>query len=360
MAAAERSASPVRWLYLVFSLATTAAIFGYLLTHVSLREVLDLIRHADPRGVALFVALSLAMSVFRTWRYMVVLKLWGCRPGSAALFLVVLVRNFFSDLLPARIGTLIYIFLVRTRLGVPLGAATSSFALAFLFDMIALVPLILLAAWFAGAAGTLPPAGLIAGSAVLAAVTIGILYGLPWLFGRAGRILRHLRLLPERWREKTAAVLEDAGEDTLKAQRGGMYLRLLVLSILVRAAKYGSLYMFLYALLAPRGYGFAQLGVSRVFLGLCASEAAASTPVSGIAGFGAYEGTWAFVFELLGFPGDIAKLTSISHHLFTQVYGYSLGALALLVLLVPWFRTVGEGGDGGTASRPSVPTATAR
>lgn len=328
-------------LYVAFSLLVTVAIFAYLFTHVTLQDVIGLIRGADGSAVAMFVVLSVSMSVFRTWRYAVLLKLSGYRPGGVALFLVVLVRNFFSDLLPARIGTLIYIFLVTSRLGVPAGAAASSFALAFLFDMVALVPMILLAVWLAGAVGRVPVGALIGGSALLAVVTVVVLIFLPWLFRLGRAVWERLRFLPARWLERGAAMFAEAEADTERARRAGMYLRLLVLSLLVRVGKYGSLYFFLFALLRPLGYELPDLGVSRVFLGLCASEAAASTPVSGIAGFGAYEGTWAVVFELLGFPQDIAKLTSISHHLFTQVYGYALGALALVLLLLPWFRVSG-------------------
>ena len=72
-----------------------------------------------------------------------------------------------------------------------------------------------------------------------------------------------------------------------------------------------------------------------MLVGLVAAESSASLPVSGIAGFGAYEGVWAFTFEFLGFPEKIAQLTAISHHLFTQLYGYSIGALALMLLLLP-------------------------
>ncbi len=327
-----------RWIYLLFSLAVTAGIFTYLLTHVALADVVDLIRNVDRRIVMLFVFLSLSMSVFRTWRYQILLKLSGYRPGTPALFLVVLVRNFFSDLLPARIGSLIYIYLVTSRLGVPGGAATSSFALAFLFDLIALVPLIVLAAWFAGAVGHIPVAGLIGGGGLLALVTVTLLLILPRCFDLAKRWLHHLAFIPLRWREKGEAMLAEAGEDTCRAKDSGYYLRLLVLSVMVRATKYASLYTFLYALLKPLGYALKNMPPSRVFLGLCASEAAASTPVSGIAGFGAYEGTWAMVFTLLGFPEKIARLTSISHHLFTQIYGYLLGAVALVVLLLPLFK----------------------
>ncbi len=339
----KTNAQPI---YLFFSVLATAGIFAYLLTHVSLSEVLHLIRDADRRAVAMFVVLSLGMSIFRLWRYDVLLRLSGFRPGRVALFLVVLVRNFFSDLLPARLGSLIYIFLVTTRLGVHVGAATSSFALAFLFDMIALVPMIVLAVWFAGAAGRIPAGGLIAGSAFLAVVTVALIAVLPKCFTLAEAIWRRLRFLPAKWIEKGASVFREAEADTRRAREAGMYLRLLLLSMLVRVCKYGCLYAFLFALLHPRGYELADLSVSRVFLGLCASEAAASTPVSGIAGFGAYEGTWSTVFEALGFPADIAKLTSISHHLFTQVYGYSLGALALLLLLLPVFRVAGPAAAG--------------
>ena len=60
---------------------------------------------------------------------------------------------------------------------------------------------------------------------------------------------------------------------------------------------------------------------------------AASLPISGIAGFGAYEGAWAGVFILLGFPAAMAKATSLSHHLVTQLYGYLIGIASILTLL---------------------------
>ncbi|MBN1269061.1 MAG: flippase-like domain-containing protein, partial [Kiritimatiellae bacterium] len=223
-------------------------------------------------------------------------------------------------------------------LGVPFSAAASSFALAFLFDLIALAPMIAIAALAAGASTGLSAPVLVAGGIALAVVTGAILFALPHLFHLVAWFLDRLVTLTRgrfvRWKEAWAA----AEEDIRIARRSGIYFRMLVLSILVRVAKYGSLYVFLYALINPLGYGFPKLPVPRVFLGLCSAELAASLPISGIAGFGAYEGAWALVFQLLGFPADIAKLTSISHHLFTQVYGYSVGALALALLLLPVFK----------------------
>ena len=326
-------------IHLLFSLAVTAGIFAYLLTHVSIGAVLDLLRNVDRRAVAMFLVLSLGQSVFRLWRYHVILRLAGHNPGSFALFLVVLVRNLFSDLLPARMGTLVFIYLANSRLGVPFAAATSGFSLSFIFDLIALAPLLVLAAAGAGAVGNFSPTAMLLAGGVFTVAMVAVLFLLPQLFRGAGRLLAVLPVLPRRQRAAWAAAVGGVADEIRRAQSAGVYVRLLALSVLVRVAKYGPLYVFLYALLAPIGYTWAQLPVARVFLGLCAAELAASLPISGIAGFGVYEGAWALVFQMLGFPGKIAKLTSISHHLFTQVYGYGLGAAALLVLLLPFWKT---------------------
>lgn len=331
-----------RWarvLLVLVNLAITVAIFGYLFSHVRPGDVLDLLRNMDLRAVGMFVVLSLATSLFRLWRYRVLLRLSGYDPPPFPLFLIVLVRNAFSDLLPARLGTLIDVYFFTTRLRVPFAAAASCFSITFVFEILALAPLIVLAAFAAGAAGTMPAGGLLAGGAVLLAGTVAVVALMPWGFGLAARIAG--RVLPERWalRAKAAKMFDDIAGEVRRVQKAGLYGRVLALSVLLRLGKYGSLYVLLFAMLAPLGYTWAQLDLPRVFLGLCASELAASLPVSGIAGFGVYEGTWAAVFQLLGFPRDIAQTTSIAHHLFTQAYGYGLGCAALLAVLLPVFRS---------------------
>jgi hypothetical protein len=194
------------------------------------------------------------------------------------------------------------------------------------------------AALFVGTGTGLSAPALVAGGLILLAGTLVVLGALPRLVRVGAWLVGRLRFLGEQRVGAWTQAVREAEADIVLARRLGVYIRLVVLSVLIRLAKYGSLYVFLYALVEPIGYGFAELHPPRVFLGLCASELAASLPVSGIAGFGVYEGAWALVFRLLGFPGEFADLTAVSHHLFTQVYGYSLGALALLVLLLPVFR----------------------
>ncbi|HOW97263.1 MAG TPA: lysylphosphatidylglycerol synthase domain-containing protein [Kiritimatiellia bacterium] len=321
--------------YVIFSVLVTGGIFAWLFSHVSLAEVAGLLRGVDPRGVALFVLASLLMSVFRAWRYRIILRVSGPAPGTLPLFLAVIVRNTFSDLLPARLGSLVYIYVATARLGIPFGAASSSFALAFVFDMIALAPLIAWAAVGLGGASVWVLAGF---GLVLAAGMIAVLHWLPALVGIVGRRVAAFSWLGHERGPRWAKALEDVACELRAAREAGIYGRVFVLSLMVRLFKYAALYFFLFALVAPLGYGWAALPVPRVLAGLCAAEAAASLPVSGLAGFGAYEGAWAMAFQLLLFPAPLARATSIAHHLFTQLYGYGSGAVALLLLLLPFWR----------------------
>jgi uncharacterized protein (TIRG00374 family) len=334
----RRKISPQRFWFFLFSLLASAGIFTYLFSVVSIREVINLLKGITLDWIFLFLIMSFSMSLFRTWRYTVILNASGYRPNLVASYLITLVRNFFSDLLPARLGTLIYIYLVQNRLGVPFGAAAASFALSFVFDILALALLIILAALDASS-DLIPPIFLVTGGLILALGSGFVLVLLPVIITFMAKVSGSLPLIPEKYRLKLHHALDETRKNIDLSRNQGIFWKILSLSFGVRIFKYLSLYVLLLALVLPLGFSIQSFPFSKVFLGLCSAELAASLPISGIAGFGVYEGAWALVFQLLGYSEHIAALTSISHHLLTQVYGYSLGALALLVLLLPFFQT---------------------
>ena len=110
-----------RAFYVLFTIGATASIFIYLFSVVSPGEVYAVIKKISWPGVWMFVIFSIIMNIARTWRYMLIIQLSGFNPGGVVMYLVTLVRNLFADLLPARIGTLIYIYLINSRVGIPLG-----------------------------------------------------------------------------------------------------------------------------------------------------------------------------------------------------------------------------------------------
>ena len=327
-----------RWLSFVGSLVVTVLVFLWIGRDIEPMDVVDAITDMAPPEILLFVVSSLFMSICRAWRLLLLLEPVGYRPGRLAMLLTVLVRNLFADLLPARLGGLVYLWLCRTRLGVNLGAASSSMAISFVFDMIAVSPLLivvgLVVAGELGIARTLIWAfGLaIAGGALVA------LFLLAPLADLAAGLIPRLPLLPERVKSGLAAFAASVAEDVRITRRAGIFLPVVVLSILVRLAKYTAMYFLLLGILMPMGYGLADLPPHKGLVGLIAPEIAASLPVSGIGGFGAYEGTWAVAFHFLGLPEQMAKLTGVAHHLFTQAYGAGIGLAALLLLSLPLFR----------------------
>jgi len=325
--------------FFIFSLLVTIGVFTFLFRYVSLREVFELIRGMDRNAVLMFFVLSLTMSFFRLWRYMILLRVSGYQPNSKILFLIVVVRNFFSDLLPARIGTAIYIYLVNSRLRIPLSVATSSFALAFLFDLIAIAPLILLGLFAFGVPDLIPTFPLAIASILFFLLCLVILWVLPSLCSVGQYFFESLKFLKSSTREALANFLDSIREELIKTKNAGVYWRVLTLSFFVRISKYAAMYVILYGLLNPIGYDWPDLPVGPVFLGMCAAEFSASLPISGIAGFGLYEGTWHLVFTMLGFPERIAAMTAISHHLFTQVYGYAFGVVCLIIITLPIWRS---------------------
>ena len=178
--------------YAALSLAVSVGVLSYLYAQVSLAAVWRMITSSYVPALCGFVALAMTLQVLRTIRYGLVLNRLGWSARPVPLFLVVLVRGLFVDLLPARLGELVFIYLVRSRLRIPIGPAVASFALAFLFDLLVLAPLLLLAAlWLIVMTGAAPPVLALAAVAVGAAVqaALRLLPGLVrFAFGVLGRV----------------------------------------------------------------------------------------------------------------------------------------------------------------------------
>ncbi|RMG40936.1 MAG: UPF0104 family protein [Candidatus Dadabacteria bacterium] len=319
-------------LRIALSAVISIAVLYLVFSRIDAGDIYRMLTSVDKRFLLVFMLLSVTMSLFRVWRYLLLLDISGFRPSKIRLFLVVLARNLCSDLLPARLGSLVYILLVTLKLGVSLPAATSSFALAFIFDLIAVVPLVI-AALILGASRieAINSHMLLAASGTVLLLLVILLKFLPQIFGATAAVLSRsgTDIL---WIQRIQQTLTASAEELKKASRAGVYLKVLLLSLIVRVSKYASLYVFALALLIQHGIGIFDVNVESMFLAICSAEFAASLPVSGIAGFGAYEGTWMVAFKMLGFSSKLAALTAVSHHLFTQLWGYSLGVLAFIIL----------------------------
>ena len=120
--------------------------------------------------------------------------------------------------------------------------------------------------------------------------------------------------------------------DVVKVKGKKVFGRVLVMSVGIKLGKYLSLYLLLMGIAGQWPEAAAGLSFHVVLFALVAAEATASLPVSGIAGFGAYEGVMTATLRQAGLSAGQAAMTPFGLHLTTQALDYSLGGLALLYL----------------------------
>jgi hypothetical protein len=286
----------------------------------------------------LFMALSLAGAGLRAWRYRLLL---APEPiGWFPALLVTFIRNLFVDLLPARIGSLSYVYVLNARLGFRFDSAASSFVVAMMLDFLTLSPF-LVAALFVVRAGGAPLSG--TWLLFLALLFLAVMFFLLWrivplfrlLVGGWDFLLHRIGLAGRGWAESSLK----AGHETVAAlgriRDRRVYWPLFGLSLVLRAAKYGALYCLLFALLHSFGFTMGSLSPAKTVLGITGAEFTSVLPVKGLAGFGTWESAWALAFRLMDFDPELAVVSGIGVHLITNLFEYGLGIAALLVVFSP-------------------------
>ena len=323
-----------RWRPWMLSLALTIGLFWFLLSQIDPAQLLETARSMSPGHVAAFVTLLLAGVGARAVRFWLLLDRAVPLPLLGG---IVMARNLFIDLLPARLGELSYVYLVTARARRPLGDAVASLFLAIVFDVIALAPLLLLAVLVVGGDAAISTPLLVGAALALALVGVGLIkIGVPmggWIADRLGAGQ------PSGWRATVADLASKTVAAMRDVDRRRIFGPLLAVSMVVRLCKFGSYYFLVLAIMMPLGYTLEGLGFFRVFLGVLSAELAAALPVHGIAGFGTFEAAWALSFSQLGFSTEDAITSGILAHAVSQMVEYSLGGLALLMVLRPWRRS---------------------
>ena len=309
------------------AIVVSVLLVGWLLREVGVGAVLETLRGVWVPGLLMGVAAFAVMTLARVARYWVLLE---DKPALWPLTLVTLVRGMAGDLLPARLGTLVYVWLVTKRLRVRLDDAFASFFLALVLDMVAIAPLLLIA--LAAVGFGLQSAGALA---LLAAglLTISIL-ALVLMVPSLRFAARFLRIGPPRARRLAALANDTADQVAAVSTRGALWPAVL-LSFVVRIAKFGAHYLVLQSVLVPLGVSWGSLGVFESFLGVAGAELSSMLPIAGLGAFGTWEAAFAFGFTQLGLTFEQAVLAGFATHILTQLHDYGLGVLALAALWWP-------------------------
>ena len=298
--------------------------------------ILELLGDTLPRGIAIYLLIHVAGLLLRAVRYRLLIEGAGVQaPDMGHMFLVTGFRSMMVDMLPARSGELAYAAMLNRAYRVPLAPCLSSLGLAVVFDFVALALIVMFAiagfAFFSDVEAWLWGALMMAILASAMAV-FGVVRILPWMTqwlsaaSPAGRFGRALNALG-----RALSHLDDAVRHTREA---GILGRVLGLSVLIRSAKYLSLYFLFLAVALPSFPQLAEASRATVFAAMVGAEIGAALPIPTFMSFGSYEAGGTLVFSLLGIDGPDGLLTLLSVHIWSQAVDYSIGGLCLVLVIL--------------------------
>ncbi len=281
-----------------------------------------------------YVALGLVGIWVRAIRYRVLIIASGEKPenipSTRTMLLVTAVRGMVVDLLPARLGELIYVALLKRISGTTISSGLSSLIFAMALDIAVLAPVTILLSILIGFPNATPVKVALVALVVVALFYIGFRYILPALTALAHR---------RGWTDggvtgkvfELANHLNDATEATIKA---GILLRVLVLTIIVRSLKYIGLLVLFHSVSSASFPELALLADIEVLAAMIASEMSAALPIPTLMSFGAWEiGGMTFLALFGAMPGD-SLMTLLAVHILTQSVDYGVGLAALLLVFM--------------------------
>jgi glycosyltransferase 2 family protein len=330
-----------RLIYIVLSALVSVGLLWLLLSQVNTEDVIRTLSRIFIPALLFYMALALIAAWLRAWRYK-----WLLRPQPISwpnMFLVTFIRNSLIDLLPARLGSLSYIYVLNKRLGFPFEMATSSFVLAFVLDFLTISPFLVLSLIAVGlGSNTLSTPALL----ILAAAFFLLVFLVYWklvpvarfLLAVFRRLLRFGRIEGRAAAQTAVQKFELTIQSLDSIRRRGKAIPIFVLSLLIRLAKYISVFALFFALLRSHGFALHDLSFWTFILGLSGAELTSALPIKGLAGFGTWESAWALTFGLMDFDPRLAVISGIGVHLLTNIFEYSLGIASILIFAWPYFR----------------------
>lgn len=264
----------------------------------------------------------------RRYRLMARVLLGEERIGAWTMLCLSGIRNIPVDLLPARLGEVVFVELLR-RNRIPLPTAVTTFGVCVVID-IAVVLLMGSLLFIVFPAFAVSPLAM----TVFIVIAIGFFAFILVLDSAVGFVHRTARSMG--LHERVVGFLLEVSREVPALRRSRSFIELLLLTVILRLLKYGSLYVLLVGTVEHWGVPVSSFHPSIGIGAFLVAELSASLPASGFLGFGLYEGTWATVFSLSGASLSTSALIGIplTVHILTQFVGYVLGALSILGLVV--------------------------
>ncbi|MBT3430386.1 MAG: hypothetical protein HN428_08155 [Proteobacteria bacterium] len=301
---------------------------------VNLSLVFESLKAISLEVLLLYTLVVVANTLARAVRYRLLVdaRIGASKTRFTPLLVVTAVRNMVVDLLPARIGELVFVAMLKRACATPAATGLAAVALSLLLDIVVLIPLLVLVALvpLTGPAlreGSFPAALLLIILSVVAVVVL-------WPGLRALVRWSRNRNADRSWMRRPVSLLSDISDALIQCQSVGILGRALGMTVVIRLLKYGGLLLLFYSVTSSPGMEVVAASVADVVVALVASEVGASVPVPTLMSFGAYEAGGAAALLLLGYPLAAAVMVLLTVHIASQVLDYVIGGICLVLFFL--------------------------
>jgi uncharacterized protein (TIRG00374 family) len=294
----------------------------WLLRYVDASEVSKTVLAINPLFLVASLLIYLLSVVMRAIRFQRLLKV-----PAKVMIPITFVHTCLLNLLPGIFGEMSYIYMVR-RQGINIGHSAAVLIVCRVFDIAAVFILTLVALFFVrDAPSSFRTLLMIMGAALLLIFLLLVMFVLMRhkieAFGRrVASILgiAHIRVV--QW--SLAKMCEVAA--AIESIRGARtYSMIIVTSLLVWLFAYVQTYLLMV------GFGY-DVPFAAVALGTSLYRLVTILPISGLAGFGTTELSWAGAFIVLGISHDIAIVSAFSVHIMQLLSAIIVGLAGVILL----------------------------
>lgn len=331
-----------RHITLLISAVLSISLMYYLYRDFDFAGLLDNIKKINIFYLISFLLVYAGTVLLRSVRYWILIG-----TGKIAfipVFLTTIVRNMFVDLLPARLGLVSYIIILKKRYNIEYDIGTSSLGLSLIFDTAAMFPLLLIAILYMinNVESGLIDINYSLYIALLILINISFFIVIAFLdrFIILGKkIINYsaniLNLRSYKIFKRLLGFLDRTFAEIIKTKKNKIYFSIFGISVLLRLFKYICLYLLLLSIVYPFGIdNYPNLSFFSSFLGTAITEMSEFLPIRGIAGIGTWHAVWAHTFDFLNILDfDLARTAGLILHSITQLIEYFTGIIILLYII---------------------------
>jgi uncharacterized protein (TIRG00374 family) len=305
----------------------TLIIIAWLLSQISVRDVIGLLSNLTYRWVVVGLACYSMTNVCRAFRLKVLLPYQATHLRN--LVSIAIAQSMFNNTLPARTGELSLVYLLNKHEDVPLDRAAVTLIVARVFDFVAVAMIYNAAALVSLRSLPQYASNIILIVSAVMLLMIALVLSAAWLGKRGLHVIQWIvqRLKVDQHPiarfclEKISQVIE-ALEATHSLKR---YLYVFVWSLLVWFGTFAWFYAFL------RSIGI-QVMVTSMVVGSTFAVLSKAVPFISVGGLGAHEAGWTAGFMLVGFDKTAAIASGFAVNILTMLSSLALGPWGLWIL----------------------------